>query len=188
MKNRVAAYTGLVLVATPPSAAKGLVYTGRRQVGVGMGAGYVLSGTFSAADVGSYVATATLSEGYSWPDGTADALSVPWSISKAANPMTATAKKATVKYSKLKKKARTASAIKVSSAQGELSYKLVKVSAKKKLAKQAKKKIKVGADGKIKLGKKLKKGTYKLTVEVTAAGNGSYEAAAKTVQVTIKVK
>lgn len=69
-----------------------------------------------------------------------------------------------------------------------VTYKLTKVTAKKKLLKQAKKRIRVAADGKITLKKGLKKGAYKLTVPVTAAGNEGYESATKAVAVKIMVK
>ena len=42
--------------------------------------------------------------------------------------------------------------------------------------------------GKITVKKKTKKGTYKLSISVTASGNANYLAATKTVTVTIKVK
>ncbi len=104
------------------------------------------------------------------------------------NPMKVTAKSVKAKAKKLKKKAQSVKAITVANAQGKVTSKITKISAKKKLAKQAKKKIKVTADGKLKLGKKLKKGTYKVTVAVTAAGNASYKAATKSVTVKVKVK
>ena len=108
-----------------------------------------------------------------------------------ANPMTVKAKAVKAKAKKLKKKAMKvapAKAFAVGGAQGAVTYKLLKVKAKKKLQKQAKKKIKVSSDGTIKLAKKLKKGTYSLTVQVSAAGNASYKPASKTVTVKVKVK
>ena len=110
---------------------------------------------------------------------------------KKANPLTAKGKTVKAKAKKLKKKAQKIAANKaigVSGAQGNVTYKLMKVSAKKKLLKQAKKKIKMTSNGQITLKKKLKKGTYKLTVQVAAAGNSNYNAATKTVTVTVKVK
>ena len=68
-----------------------------------------------------------------------------------------------------------------------MSFKLLKVSAKKKLLKQAKKKIKLAAGGKLRLGKKLKKGTYKVTVRVDAEGDAAFKPATRTVTVKIKV-
>ena len=49
-------------------------------------------------------------------------------------------------------------------------------------------KITVNSAGKFTVKKGLKKGTYKIKVEVTAAGNTTYKAVTKTVTVTIKVK
>lgn len=65
-----------------PSAKTGLTYTGAVQTGVAAGEGYELSGA-SAASAGSYVATATLEEGYAWSDGSTEPKSIEWSIAKA---------------------------------------------------------------------------------------------------------
>ena len=70
-------------VAIVPSAAAGLVYTGARQVGVASGEGYELAGTTFATDTGSYVATATPIDGWTWTDGTTDAADVYWGIDQA---------------------------------------------------------------------------------------------------------
>ena len=43
-------------------------------------------------------------------------------------------------------------------------------------------------NGKITVKKGLKKGTYKLKIKVTAAGNANYNAGSKSVTVKIKVK
>jgi len=42
-------------------------------------------------------------------------------------------------------------------------------------------------NGKITIKKKLKRGTYKLKIKVTAAGNASYKPGSKTITVKIKV-
>ena len=104
------------------------------------------------------------------------------------NPMKVAAKSVKAKAKKLKKKAQTVAAVDVSGAEGAVTYKIASIKAKKKLAKQARKKIKMAAGGKLKLKKKLKKGTYKVAVTVTAAGNASYKAATQTVTVKVKVK
>ena len=110
-----------------------------------------------------------------------------FTISKAANPMTASGKTATLKAKKLKKKAQkltAAKAITVSKAQGAVSYKLAGVTKSK-----FKKYFKVNTStGKITVKKGLKKGTYKVKVNVTAAGNNKYNAATRQVIVTVKVK
>ena len=110
-----------------------------------------------------------------------------FTISKAANTMTVKPKKATVKYSKLKKKAQTLAVGKVfavSKAQGKPSYKLLSVTKSK-----FKKYFKVNAStGKVTIKKGLKKGTYKLKVKVSAPGNTNYKAGSKTVTFSIIVK
>ena len=111
-----------------------------------------------------------------------------FTIKRAANPLSAKAKTLKVKYKKLKKKAQKVAALAVSGVQGKVAYKIVKIKAKKKLAKQAKKKIKLAAGGKLALKKKLKKGTYKVTVRVSAIGDGNYLPASRDVTVKLRVK
>ncbi len=101
---------------------------------------------------------------------------------KYANPLTVKAKKPTIKFAKLKKKNQTVArknAITVSKAKGTVTY--TKVSGNKKITVNKK-------TGKITVKKGLKKGTYKVKIKVTAAGNDTYKKASKTVTVTIKVK
>ena len=75
-------------------------------------------------------------------------------------------------------------AIKVSKAKGRVTYALKSVSKKK-----FKKHFKINKKtGKILVKKGLKKGKYKLSIKVRAAGDISYKAAVKTVKVTVKVK
>lgn len=103
---------------------------------------------------------------------------------KAANPMTVSAKAKTVKAKKLKKKAQKVKAITVKNYQGKLSFKLTKV------PKKIKKFIKISKKGVItfKKWKKAKKGTYKISVKITAGGNAKYNSTSETVNVKIKVK
>ncbi len=101
---------------------------------------------------------------------------------KYANTLTVKGKTATFKAKSLKKKAQTIDvkkALAVSKAQGKVTY--AKKSGNKKITVNKK-------TGKITVKKGLKKGTYKVYVKVTAAGNAYYKASAKTVKVTIKVK
>ena len=107
----------------------------------------------------------------------------PAAAAKAANGLSVKAKKVTLKAKKLKKKAQKASALTIKGANGKVTVKIVKVN-KKKFAK----KFKIAANGKLTVAKKVKKGTYKLTVKVSAAGDAAHEAADKTVTVTVKVK
>ena len=102
-------------------------------------------------------------------------------INKASNPLTVKTKTVTIKYSKLKKKTQTVAVTKafaISKAQGKVTYKKTSGNSK----------ITVSSAGKITVKKKLKKGTYKVKVNVTAAGNKNYEEGSKLVTVSIKVK
>ncbi len=104
---------------------------------------------------------------------------------KKANPIKVKAVKKTVKAKKLAKKAQTVKkALKVTKAQGKVTYKKVKKGSTAKLYKKVTVNSKTGAI-KIKKGK-LSKKTYKLVVSVKAAGNSKYKA--KTVKKTVKIK
>ena len=108
-------------------------------------------------------------------------------IIKAANPLTVKGKTVKVEFSKLTAKTQKIAdnkAIKVSGAQGKVTYKLVSVKKAK-----FKKYFKINAKtGKITVKKKLMKGTYKIKVKVTAAGNANYNKVTKSVTFKIKVK
>ena len=70
---------------TPPTIQANLVYNGSSQTGVVSGEGYTLSGN-TAANAGTYTATATLESGYKWSDGVMDtARTFVWSIAQAEN-------------------------------------------------------------------------------------------------------
>ena len=101
-------------------------------------------------------------------------------LPKKANTLVAKGKTATVKFANLKKKNQTIAiknALTVSNAKGSVTY--AKASGNKKIT--------VAKNGKITLAKGLKKGTYKLGIKVTAAGNTQYKAKTVTATVTIKV-
>lgn len=104
-------------------------------------------------------------------------------LPKKANTLKVSPKTATVKYSKLKTKAQTLSVGKVikftKKGQGKLTY--AKVSGNKKITINKK-------TGKVTVKKGLKKGTYKIKLKVTAAGNASYKAASRTAVFKIRVK
>lgn len=104
-------------------------------------------------------------------------------ITKGINTLKVKGKTATIKYSKVKKKAQTlkvAKVIKVArKGQGKLTY--AKASGNKKITINKK-------TGKVTVKKGLKKGTYKVKVKVTAAGNANYRQATKKVTFRIKVK
>ena len=103
---------------------------------------------------------------------------------KAANTLTLKAKKTTtvkIKYKKLRKRTQAfniSKVLTVSRAQGNVTY--TKVSGNKKIT--------VSPTGKVTVKKKLKRGTYKIKVNVTAAGNTRYNAMTKTVVFKVKVK
>ena len=113
-----------------------------------------------------------------------------WNEPKPNTLFSVNPKTAKIKYKKLKKKAQTVSNSKVmtvSNAQGALNYSLVSV--KRGKSKKYKKYFKINAKtGNVTVKKKLKKGTYKITCKVTAAGNADYLSAIKTVTFKIKVK
>lgn len=103
---------------------------------------------------------------------------------QAANPMKVTAKAKTLKAKKLKKKAQKFKAITVKGAKGEVTFVKVKVNKKK----YAKKFAVDRKTGKVTVKKGLKKGTYKLTVRVSASGNGRFGPATRDVAVKVKVR
>ena len=112
-------------------------------------------------------------------------------INKAANPLKMRPKTATVKYSKLKKKAQTLAVTKVIKFTKKLNdKKTYTLSSAKKGKKNFKKYFKINRkNGKVTVKKGLKKGTYKVKVKVKAAGNSNYKASAvKTVTFTVRVK
>ena len=112
-------------------------------------------------------------------------------VTKKTNPMKVTPKKVKATAAKLKKKAvkvKAPKAFKVTDPEGKVTYKRGAIKCKKKLTKQAKKKIKIAKSGKITLKRGLKKGTYKVKVKVTAAGNARYKKITKTVTLRIVVR
>ncbi len=103
-------------------------------------------------------------------------------VTKVKQKPTITLKKKTVKAAKLQKKAvKVKNAIKVKDAFGKVTYKAVKKGSSKKLSIDKK-------TGVIKVKKKTKKGTYKLKVQVKAAGDATHEPYQKKVTVKVVVK
>lgn len=142
-----------------------------------------LIGSEIAEPKGAYLAGYTIRD----PSTYNSAMKVRIAPIKDKNPIAVIAKKVTVKASKVKNKnqaIKRAKYLTVSNAQGKLSYKLTKVTKTK-----FKKYFKVNAStGKITVKKGLKKGTYKLKIKVTAAGNSNYLSGETSVTVTVKVK
>ena len=101
---------------------------------------------------------------------------------KFENSLYVKGKTAKVKYRKLRKKKQTLARSKVlvvGGADGTVSYK--KLSGNKKISINSK-------TGKVTIKKKLKKGTYKVKVRVSASGDYNYASASRTVTFKIKVK
>lgn len=145
---------------------------------LGEGAYSVKWSDSASKDAGLYNVTVSV-EG---DEGITGTKSAGYRIKKAANPVTVSGKTATMKYRKLKKKARTldvSAVMDVSGAQGTLIYQKTSGSDKIKVDRST---------GNVRLKKKLRKGTYSVTVRVTAAGNRNYNAATKTVNFKVKVK
>ena len=104
-----------------------------------------------------------------------------FTVAKATNTLRASGKKANVKYAKVTKAKQTikrTNAITVKTAQGAITYKKTSGNANISINKST---------GAITIKKGLGKGTYKVKIEVKAAGNSNYKPATKTVAVTIKV-
>ena len=104
---------------------------------------------------------------------------------KKANTYKLKSKTVKIKYKKLKKKAKKVWGFRIlSKGQGKKTYKIVKVKKAK-----FKKYFKINKKtGKITVKKKLKKGTYKVKIKGTAAGDDNHEAKTLTITAKIKVK
>lgn len=164
---------------------------GEKEYETGVDYGEVKNYTFVAVGVGTYRVTfghMTYDNtwGYWKYDGAIWEDTCIVKAARAANPMSAKAKTVSLKAFKLKSKAGSVKAKKafsVKNAKGKVSYTVVK-----NITKNAMKKIKVASNGKVTVKKGTKKGTYKLKVKITAAGNDSYEPASKVVKLVVKVK
>ena len=100
-------------------------------------------------------------------------------VLKKANPMQVKKTTKLLKAKSLRKSKKTAKPVTVKNAVGKVTFK--KVSGTKKLKINSK-------NGKVTVKKGTKKGTYRIKVRITAAGNDYYKAATKTVIVKVKVK
>ena len=70
-----------------PAVMTDMIYSGSEQTGVVPGTGYTVSGN-TGVGAGTYEATATLTAGYIWSDGTMGNMTIFWNIAKAAYDMT----------------------------------------------------------------------------------------------------
>ena len=109
----------------------------------------------------------------------------PDAVEKKSNPLTVTAKTKTVKVKALKSKKQDVKPLTVKNAQGKVTFKLIKKSTSSKIYKN----LKINSKGVITLNKgAYKKGKYKVSVKVAAAGNKSYNSGSKTVAFKINIK
>jgi endo-1,4-beta-xylanase len=99
--------------------------------------------------------------------------------SNRANTLNVSAKSRTVKHTKVAKKNTSLKVLGVSKAQGKVTY--AKKGGNKKITVNKK-------TGKATVKKGLAKGTYKVKVKVTAAGNANYKKASKTITFKVIVK
>ena len=107
---------------------------------------------------------------------------VSFKINKAGNGLSVAGKTYKIKRSKVKKKAKkvaVSSVMTVKRANGVVRY--AKVSGSKKLSINA-------STGAVTIKKKTKKGTYKMIVNVTAAGDANHSAVTRRVTIKVKVK
>ena len=112
-------------------------------------------------------------------------------VKQAANPLKISAKTASVKYNKLKKKNQTLAVTKVINFKKKISDKRTyTLSSAKKGSKSFKKYFAINkTTGKVTVKKGLAKGTYKVAVKVKAKGNANYKASAwKSVTFKVRVK
>lgn len=100
-------------------------------------------------------------------------------VEKSDNPMKVTVRNKIVRRKSVKKSKKTVKAITVENAAGTVTFKKIKGNTKFKVNSKT---------GKITLKKAPKKGTYRIKIRVTAAGDDNHKAMAKTVTVRIKVK
>ena len=70
-----------VPIKIPIPSFKPLSYNEKEQ-GIEPGEGYTFTGTFRAIDIGEYIATAKLSSGYVWNNGTTSEIVIKWKIDK----------------------------------------------------------------------------------------------------------
>ena len=119
-----------------------------------------------------------------------------FAISKAANGLSVASKKAVTVKKKTKKgvvkkntTVKASKLVSVSAANGSTTCSAATVKrGSKKVSGSQLKKLAVAKNGNVTLKKGLKKGTYKVTIAVVAAGDSNHESATKTATVTLKVK
>ena len=83
--------TNFLIGVDVPTAKTNLVYNGSEQIGVESAKGYTVANNKATNAGNSYIATATLEEGYIWSDGTLTPKEIAWSIAEPeekTNPQT----------------------------------------------------------------------------------------------------
>ena len=141
-----------------------------------MGTDYTVTYAEGRKDVGKYTVTVKLKGKYT---GTKE---LDFVITKAANKITKVTSAKTIKYAKLKKKNQ---AFKITASVGDNAKKTFTL---KSVPKKAKKYIKVSSAGNVTIKKRLKKGTYKIKVQITAEATKNYKKTATTKTIKIVVK
>ena len=71
----------VIIPVDAPTAITGLIYNGSAQQGIADGTGYTLAG-HKQTKAGTYTATATLTSGYKWSDGTTEPKTITWTIAR----------------------------------------------------------------------------------------------------------
>ncbi|MDO4502932.1 MAG: hypothetical protein Q4D06_07085 [Coriobacteriia bacterium] len=175
-------------------AAKKLTYNGKTQTGVEADAAYAVTGG-AKKTAGTYKATCTLNQGFVWADGTTEPKVVTWKIAKASQKATAAKSTVTKTYAAAKsgkyrgkvKTTKTITSLAKTFGLKSVTAKSYKVTSYAKSA-TAKKYITVTKSGKVYVKKGLKKGTYTVTIKVTAGSSTNWNSATKTVKLKVCVK
>ena len=102
-------------------------------------------------------------------------------VTKARNPIKASANLKHVSYAQVRRHSKTVRCISLKKAKGAVTYKLAKSKSSKKLSINSK-------TGAITVKRGTDRGTYTAKVRVEAAGNASYKPAKKTVKVTVVIR
>ena len=152
------------------------------------GTDYDLAGPVTGIKAGAYKLEVCMKGDYK----AGVACTVQYQICKAAKPLVVKgkAKPVVVKYSKLRRKSQTLAAGKVLTFAKKLNdKKTYSLASAKKGTKSYKKFFKIDPkNGKVTVKKGLKRGTYKVTVRVRAAGDSCYKPVTKAVSFKIRVK
>lgn len=162
-------------VAAPAVKTKSFVYDGTKHTCVKAGEGYIVK-SGAKMNAGTYTAVVSLKSGYMWKDGSLEAKTYDWKVTKATNPMVLKAQQKTLSHKTLKSKSQTFSIVQKKLAVGTVTY---TVSAKVKAAG-----VSVSKKGVVTVKKGIKAGRY--TIKVKASGNGNYKSRTRTFTIYVK--